>query len=223
MAKAALTTGRVNQKKRTRATLIDAAADLMREGKPVTVADAAKRAGLSRATAYRYFPSQESLDIEAATAILATDAPSPPADTDIQTIEPGGTPAKDCVNRAEKLEWVVREAFWREEEQVRLVLRSQMDLWLAMKRDRNVILRRPRPSLTQTDAALAPLRAKLSERDFGILSAALALITGPEAIVALLDAAGIRDLETIASARLYALHAILAAATAQAELSDTAS
>lgn len=216
MAKAVLTSGRIKQKQRTRTALIEAAAELMRGGMPVTVAGAAKRAGLSRATAYRYFPTQESLDIEAASAILAADAPALLAEPDNRTIEPSGSGAKDCVDRAEKLEQAVREAFWREEEQIRLVLRSQMDLWLAMKRDRNVILRRPRRNLAQTDGALAPLRAKLSDRDFEILSAALALVSGPESIVSLLDGAGIRDPETIAAARRYALHAILAAATAEA-------
>jgi len=33
----------------------------MREGRPPTVAEAAERALVSRATAYRYFPTQESL------------------------------------------------------------------------------------------------------------------------------------------------------------------
>jgi AcrR family transcriptional regulator len=217
MPKASLTTGRTGQKKRTRASLVGAAADLMRHGKSVTVAEAAERAGLSRATAYRYFPTQESLDVEAASAILAAGASRIPGAADIQAIEPGENAEKDCVSRVEELERAVRQAFWREEEQVRLVLRSQMDLWLAMKRDSNAVLRRPRRSLPQTEAALAPLRAKLPERDFEILSAALALITGPEAIVTLLDAAGIRDPEMIASVRRFALDALLAKAAVVAE------
>src|SRR5215831_3039785 len=60
--------GRVNhnQRNRTRAAIIEAATALLREGSPPTVAEAAERAQVSRATAYRYFPTQESLLVEIA-------------------------------------------------------------------------------------------------------------------------------------------------------------
>ena len=51
---------RANQKERTRAALVDAAKALVRAGAPPTVAEAAERARVSRATAYRYFPTQDS-------------------------------------------------------------------------------------------------------------------------------------------------------------------
>src|SRR5438105_15805173 len=57
---------RANQKKRTRAAIVQAASDLLREGTPPTVAEAAERALVSRATAYRYFPTQELLLLEVA-------------------------------------------------------------------------------------------------------------------------------------------------------------
>src|SRR5437660_7637760 len=53
--------GRINQKQRTRRAIVEAAAELVRENRTPTVADAAERALVSRATAYRYFPSQQSL------------------------------------------------------------------------------------------------------------------------------------------------------------------
>src|SRR5919108_1791550 len=52
---------RLNQKLRTRAALVEAARDLLAEGRTPTVADVADEALVSRATAYRYFPSQEHL------------------------------------------------------------------------------------------------------------------------------------------------------------------
>ena len=55
-----------NQRNRTRAAIIEAATALMREGKPPSVAEAAERALVSRATAYRYFPTQESLLLDVA-------------------------------------------------------------------------------------------------------------------------------------------------------------
>src|SRR5215470_2548535 len=56
--------GRTNQKLRTRRAIIEAAADLVRQNRAPTVAEAAERALVSRATAYRYFPTQQSLLIE---------------------------------------------------------------------------------------------------------------------------------------------------------------
>jgi AcrR family transcriptional regulator len=58
--------GRINQKRRTRAAIVAAAAELVRQGKSPTVAEVADAALVSRATAYRYFPSQEYLLAEAA-------------------------------------------------------------------------------------------------------------------------------------------------------------
>ena len=55
---------RVNQKRRTRAALVEAARDLLDQGHTPTVADVADEALVSRATAYRYFPSQEHLLLE---------------------------------------------------------------------------------------------------------------------------------------------------------------
>jgi AcrR family transcriptional regulator len=56
---------RANQKARTRAAIVEAAQQL-RAGTSETpsVAQAASVAGVSRATAYRYFPTQEALELE---------------------------------------------------------------------------------------------------------------------------------------------------------------
>ena len=57
-------TGRVNQKRRTRAAIVEAAQAMLQEGVTPTVAQAAEAALVSRTTAYRYFPTQESLLVE---------------------------------------------------------------------------------------------------------------------------------------------------------------
>jgi AcrR family transcriptional regulator len=59
-----LKTGRIDQKLKTRRKLLAATRDLMAEGKPVSVTAAAERAGISIATAYRYFSDPESLKLE---------------------------------------------------------------------------------------------------------------------------------------------------------------
>src|SRR3954449_3414214 len=56
--------GRVNQKRRTRSAIVDAARATIDRGDTPTVAQAAAEALVSRTTAYRYFPTQESLLLE---------------------------------------------------------------------------------------------------------------------------------------------------------------
>ena len=53
--------GRSRQKLRTRRALIEAAGALIREGRTVTIAEAAEAAEVSLATAYRYFSSPQEL------------------------------------------------------------------------------------------------------------------------------------------------------------------
>ena len=57
--------GRANQKARTRAAIVDACGDLVRAGAEVTMPEVARRALVSEATAYRYFPDLISLLREA--------------------------------------------------------------------------------------------------------------------------------------------------------------
>src|SRR5580765_282004 len=58
--------GRARQRNRTRRAVIAAAAELVAHGQRPTVAEAAEAAEVSRATAYRYFPTQEMLLAEVA-------------------------------------------------------------------------------------------------------------------------------------------------------------
>ena len=56
-----VTGGRANQKTRTRRAIVDACRDLVRTGAEVTMPEVARRALVSEATAYRYFPDLTSL------------------------------------------------------------------------------------------------------------------------------------------------------------------
>ncbi len=67
------TTGRANQKQRTRAAIVQAAAELSRAGREVIMPEVAKAALVSEATAYRYFPDLPSLLRE----VIADQLPSP--------------------------------------------------------------------------------------------------------------------------------------------------
>ena len=56
-----LSPGRPNQRKRTRKDLLEAASRLMKRGEKPTLEEVAEEALVSRATAYRYFPSRSAL------------------------------------------------------------------------------------------------------------------------------------------------------------------
>ena len=66
--------GRVNQKLRTRRGILQAAIELMRTGREVTMLEVAKAALVSEATAYRYFPDLPSLLQEAMAGQMPTPA-----------------------------------------------------------------------------------------------------------------------------------------------------
>lgn len=73
MTKARWDKGRTAQKLRTRQALMDTAVELLKAGRRPTVSAVADQAGVSRATAYRYFPSQD-LMLSEATVRAAVDA-----------------------------------------------------------------------------------------------------------------------------------------------------
>jgi AcrR family transcriptional regulator len=80
-----LSSGRWRQKQRTRQALIDAARELVTLGTSPTVEHAAEHAGISRTTAYRYFPNQRTLLVAAhpetvASSLLPPDASDDPRD-----------------------------------------------------------------------------------------------------------------------------------------------
>ena len=69
-------TGRPNQRTRTRKDLLQAAARLMKQGRTPSLEDVAAEALVSRATAYRYFPSVEALLVEASFDLSVPEADS---------------------------------------------------------------------------------------------------------------------------------------------------
>ena len=64
MSRVNLKNGRSNQKLRTRRALLDATNQLVSEGHRPTLSGVAKKALVSRATAYRYFPNLDALLLE---------------------------------------------------------------------------------------------------------------------------------------------------------------
>jgi AcrR family transcriptional regulator len=175
--------GRVNQKRRTRAAIVAAAKELLDGGVTPTVAQAAEAALVGRTTAYRYFPTQESLLIEVALNL------------DVDEIEQlvARSPDEDDprARTLAVLDALCQHAF-DAEAQYRTALRLYLDLWLAAvaagETDPVVREGRRRRWLEQ---CLEPVRDQVDPAALDRLLAALCLLGGGEAMVVLRDVCGL--------------------------------
>lgn len=186
-------TGRRRQKGRTRAALVEAAHELLARGEAPTVEDAATAAGISRTTAYRYFPNQRAL-------LLAA---YPEIDADAGLLPPGA-PA----DPAARLDLVMREfiAFTvRWEPQLRAQLRLSLEPGA-----RQPVLRGGR-AIRWIEEALEPLTETRPEVDVHDLAVAIRSATGIESLVWLTDIGGL-DRERAAEVMASSARAIFRAA-----------
>lgn len=171
--------GRVDQKRRTRELIKAAAARLASHGAIPTMADVADAAGLSRSSAYRYFPSVEALIAEV--ALDATVAP------DIEGIDA----VADLDGTAEeRLTAVIRadhEVVTRHDAAFRAAIRTM----LADEPAHDRMPRRPGNRLRYLATAIAPLNERLLPAESERLVAALAMIVGIESRIVLCDIAGL--------------------------------
>jgi AcrR family transcriptional regulator len=165
--------GRTRQKARTRAALLDAARELLAAARTPNVEEAAEAAGVSRATAYRYFPNQRALlvathpEIEA-TALLGEDAPADPHERLERTIGE-----------------LIRLTIETEPE-----LRTMLRLSLEPRPGEELLLRQGR-AIGWIEEALAPLRGQLSRPALRRLVLAIRSACGIESLVWLTDVAGL--------------------------------
>jgi AcrR family transcriptional regulator len=189
-----------NQRNRTRAAVIEAATELMREGRPPTVAEAAERALVSRATAYRYFPTQESLLLDVANV----EALMKPVEDLVASF-----PTGDAAQRLAVLVRTMTPALLSDEALIRTGERIYMDTWLANQPDGNHTPVRAGRRMRYIDEALRPLGDRLGEPARKRLRCALALALGTEAVIAMKDSAGLDDDEEIVATLEWAAGALL--------------
>jgi AcrR family transcriptional regulator len=167
---------RVAQKRRTRRALLAAAGELIAAGTTPTVAEAADAAMVSRATAYRYFPSQEALLVEAP---LQTNVPT------VASLFDGDSAPTEVEDRVALVHNTLYDHVRKQETQFRLFLRNSL-LRSVAPEDGDVPLRAAfRVDLL--DAALAPLQDELDPDQLRRLNTALAILTGTEAFIAMRD------------------------------------
>lgn len=188
-------TGRIRQKARTRDAIIAATREVLAEGEAPTVESAADRAGVSRATAYRYFPNQRDL--------LVATHPEIEAESLLGTDPPTGV--------AERLDRVLDEL-------VRMVVENEPELRTTLRlsleptdahRDQ-LVLRQGRVVGWLKDALrdLEVPKAELNRLVYAIRCA-----VGIEALVWLCDVAGLSRDEAVEVMR-WSAHALLRSVTA---------
>jgi len=188
--------GRTSQKSRTRRALVEATRRLMADGATPTVEEAARAAGVSRTSAYRYFPTRQALVLGAhpqtrLASLLPPDAPDDPADRlDLVMAEHLRT----------LLEW---------EPQLRATLRVSLD----PATDRAGLPLRQGRVVGWLEDALAPLRITRPDVDVHRLAVAIRSATGIESLVWVTDVAGLSREEAVDLFRASA-QALLAAALA---------
>lgn len=193
---------RAHQKARTRAALVDAAAGLLRNGTPPTVAEAADAAKVSRATAYRYFPTQEALLVEVAGINPAT----APVEEML-----AGLDSDDAEARLLRLLDTFNPIVFAEEASMRTALRVYLDTWLENRpQGQDAPPVREGRRMRWLAEALKPARQELSEAQWRRLRAALALTLSIDAMVVMKDVCRLEDGEALAVLR-WAARALLRA------------
>ncbi len=172
------------------------------------MAEAADRALVSIATAYRYFSSAEDLWWEASLSALA--ATLSEAD---QRVEAAGS---DPEARLEALIRAVQFRMLDDQVPYRRITLTAQEQWFRQADapdGERVPIRQGRRN-EQIRVTIAPLRGQLPRKDFDRLARALGLIIGSEALISLTDAVGL-DVPTAKTTFLDAGRWLLAGALAE--------
>jgi AcrR family transcriptional regulator len=185
--------GRTNQKLRTHRDLLATAARLIAEGAQPTVTEVADAANVSRRTAYRYFPTQQKLLVEAALEGLR------PAMEAALAAAPAGLTDADLEQRLDTLVRSIQQLTVRNER----LLRTMIHLTVLGKTAPGT---RPRGSrrIDWIELAVASLQPRLGKAAYARLVSALSLITGIEALIVLRDIRGLSEPQAIQASQWMA-------------------
>jgi len=188
---------------RTRRLMLETASRLMQDGRTPSVSEAAEAAGVSRATAYRYFPSQAAL-VQAV------------VDEGLGPILTWTSEATDPERRVADLIATSLPRIDAYEATFKAALRLSLEQWAHRQAgtlgDEPRFTRGHRVELLRD--AIAPLEDVLSKADVDRLAQALSLIFGVEALIVLKDIWGLDGDKTAAVAQ-WAATALVRAAIAE--------
>lgn len=172
-----LDSGRVAQKLRTRSALLEAAHNLTESGAHPSVAEVADAAKVSRATAYRYFPSQDALRLEAAIAVQVR---KPEEVVPDNLTDPG--------DRAAAVQGYLFDLTVENESAFRAFMAAVLQEWVRSEGKSGPQLRGNRRH-AMIERALAPVRSRLDDATHRRLFLAISALSGMEAFLALTDVA----------------------------------
>jgi AcrR family transcriptional regulator len=194
-------TGRYRQRRRTRAAIVEAAANLLRSGVTPSVAEVADAADVSRRTVYLHFPTIEQLLADATVGLLSQGA----IDAAIEAADTGDDPT-------ERVAAMIR-AIYAEADDTLPLGRSLIRLTVeagASEPDR-AAPRRGYRRIGWIERALEPLRPDLDDAHYERLVSALAMVVGWEALIVLQDVRGLAPDEQL-DTTLWAARALVQAA-----------
>lgn len=190
---------------RTRQLMVRTAVDLMQRGQTPSVSAAAEAAGVSRATAYRYFPTQSAL-VEA----VVQQALGPILQWD--------SASQDAEERVSDLLSSSNVRIVEFEATFKAALGLALDQWAQSRSGPAAEGPRFRRGhrIELLEKALVPVRGKLSEPQFARLAKALSLTFGLEVILVLKDIWNV-DLAEMQDVATWAARALVRAALAEAQ------
>ena len=181
--------GRVAQKQRTRTQLLQAARELRAAGRVPSVADVADATGISRTTAYRYFPTQETLLAEA-------------------TADPLIDAVKDAIARVRDQPDVIKRVDAVFAELAPLLLRHEPELRtllkISLENSREEVHSRHIPLLSGRwivawDGILEPLRRDVPPKTYAVMVRALGTLLSVETVNVLRDACDLNERATVSA------------------------
>lgn len=192
--------GRPNQRTRTRKDLLQAAARLIKQGRTPTLEEVAEDALVSRATAYRYFPSVEALMIEAA--------------VDVAVPEPAAffrdDASHDPVARLQRVETALHDMILANEPLLRTMLAHTIQQNLDAD-DTGKLPKRQNRRIPLIAAAIEPARNQFKPASIRMMMNALALIMGPESMIVVKDILQLDD-DDARKLKRWAIRALVEAA-----------
>lgn len=193
--------GRARQRQRTRNAILDAARALIKAGRMPTVPEAAEAAQVSRATAYRYFPSQGAL-------LHAT------YDGVMTALTTGSFESEDAVERVDEALCAAFAGILEHEPFMRAVLRLALEQWAIERAGGELHEERPPRGGRRRviHNALSVLEDEMDPKRLVCLKATLGMVFGVEGHIALRDVYGLDDdsaLETMRWAARVAVESAL--------------
>ncbi|MFN3743622.1 MAG: TetR/AcrR family transcriptional regulator [Hyphomicrobiaceae bacterium] len=191
---------RSNQKTRTRKDLLQAAARLLKEGRNPSLEEVAEAALVSRATAYRYFPSIDALLVEAA--------------VDVAVPGPGevfeGVRTRDPVERLLRADAALDDMIAANEPLLRSMLAHTIQQG-GHRDDDGKLPKRQNRRTPLIEAALEPARGEFRPAALRELTRALGLVLGPEAFIVVKDVLQLEDAD-VRRLKLWVIRALVEAA-----------